>query len=198
MNLFERAKAIMFKPGETWEIIKGEQTTVWELFTSYAAILAAVPPVANFIGESLVGRNLPFVGYWRQPVLSGIYHLVLQYALFLASLFVAAFVADFLAPSFDSKKNLAGAMKALVFSSTTYLLAGVLFIVPFFWFDLIVFLAALYSFYLLYLGLPVMMETPREKRPVYFMIVVVVTAFVTAIAHFIAAMVLIKATMVVP
>ena len=47
MNIVERAKAIILKPKETWEIIKAEQTTVRELFTSYAAVLAVIPAAAE-------------------------------------------------------------------------------------------------------------------------------------------------------
>ena len=53
MDLVSRVKAILLKPNDTWPEIKNEPATVKDLFTSYAAILAAIPPIASFIGFSL-------------------------------------------------------------------------------------------------------------------------------------------------
>lgn len=196
MNLVERVKSITLKPKETWEIIKGEQTTIQELFTSYAVILAAIPPIATFIGFSIVGYNVPFFGHWRQPILNGIFHLVLQYVLSLVGLFIVAFIADTLAPNFDSKKNLTGAMKAVVFSYTPYWIVSILNIVPGLAF--ISWLSVIYTLYLLYMGLPLMMETPPEKRMVYFVVVIVVAIVVMFVVSFIAGMALATATMITP
>lgn len=196
MNLVERAKSIMFKPKETWEIIKGEQVTIQELFTSYAAILAAIPPIASFIGLAIIGYNVPFFGHWRQPIVSGIIHLILSYVLSLVGLFVVAFVADALAPSFDSKKNLTGAMKAVVFSNTPYWIISILNIIPGLAF--ISWVAVIYNLYLLYLGLPLMMETPPEKRMVYFVVVIVATIVIMFVVSFLAGLALTTASMVTP
>jgi len=78
MDLVSRVKAILLKPGETWPEIKNEPATVKDLFTSYAAILAAIPPIASFIGFSLIGMSvLGF--YYRMPLGSGIGHLVVSF-----------------------------------------------------------------------------------------------------------------------
>lgn len=184
MDLVERAKAICLKPKETWEIVKSEQTTIKELFTSYAAILAIIPPVAYFIGLSLVGVSFPIVGTWRQPIVSGLAHAVFYYVLSLVGIYVTAYIADALAPSFGSKKDLTGAMKAVVFSYTPFWIVSILNIIPSL--GVIAFIAGLYSLYLLYLGLPLMMETPPEKRLGYVAIVVIATIVVMFVVSLIA------------
>ena len=68
MSLVERAKEIILKPQETWEKIKGEETTIKELYTSYAGILALIPAIASFIGMSLIGTS--FMGFhYRAPII---------------------------------------------------------------------------------------------------------------------------------
>ena len=42
MNIIDRAKEIIMHPRTAWERIRGENTAVRELYTSYAAILAAM------------------------------------------------------------------------------------------------------------------------------------------------------------
>ncbi len=193
MNLAERVKSIILKPKETWEIIKGEQADIKELYVSYAAILAIITPAASFIGLSLIGISMPFIGHWRQPVMNGLVHAVLMYALTLVGVFVTAYIADMLAPTFESKKNLTGAFKAVVFSYTPAWIAGILNIIP--GLGILATIAGLYSLYLLYLGLPLMMDTPEEKKIGYVVVVVVVTIVVMFVISLLAGLSLATASM---
>ncbi len=191
MDLVQRAKAITLRPKETWAVVKDEQTTVSELFTSYAAILALIPPLASFVGFSLVGMRMPVVGTWRQPVLSGLAHALIYYVLSLVGLYVMAYVANWLAPKFNSRQDLTGAMKAVVFSYTPVWIVSILSIIPSL--SVLVIIGGLYSLYLLYLGLPVMMDTPPEKRMGYVAAVIVVSIVVMFIISWIAGMFLASA-----
>jgi hypothetical protein len=176
MDLVQRAKSIMLQPKETWQEIKGEETTIGQLYTSYAMILAAIPAVASLIGMTVVGMSMPLVGTIRQPIMNGIGSAVLQYALTLVGIYIAAFVANALAPTFNSKKDMVAAMKLVVFSYTPAWIVSVLCVIPLL--SLLVFIGSIYSLHVFYLGLPVMMETPAEKRLPYFVVVVVVTILV--------------------
>ena len=175
MDLVARVKEILLKPRETWQKIKAEETTVKELYISYAAILALIPAIANFIGSSLVG--ISFMGmFYRLPIGSGLVQAIMQYVLNLIGVYVVAFIIDALAPSFESKKNMAAAMKVAVYSFTPAWIAGVLGIIPVL--SVLVIIASLYSLYLFYLGLPVLMETPKEKLIGYFAVVIIITIIV--------------------
>lgn len=170
MDIIERAKAIIVKPKETWGKIKGETTTIKGLFTSYAVILALIPAVANFIGWSLIGSSAMRIHY-RVPVASGLVSAVLLYVLTLAALYAVAFIIDALAPSFNSKKDMLAATKVAVFSFTPAMIAGIFGIIP--GLSILVTLASLYSLYLFYVGLPILMETPKEKTFSYCAVVMI-------------------------
>ena len=180
MNLVERVKEIIVKPQETWEKIKGEETTIKDLYTSYACILALIPAIASFIGMSLVGVGISFMGIsYRVPVGTGLVHAILQYVLTLVGIYVVAFIIDALAPSFDSKKNMVAAMKVAVYASTPAWIAGILGIIPML--GILVIIASLYGLYLFYVGLPILMETPKEKVLGYFVVVIVVAVIVSVL-----------------
>jgi hypothetical protein len=49
-------------------------------------------------------------------------------------------------------------------------------------------LLSLYGLYLLYLGLPVPMHTPTERRPLYFAVLVLIGIVVAAATGFLAGM----------
>jgi hypothetical protein len=179
MNLVERVKEIILKPNnETWVKIKGEETTIKDLYTSYACILALIPAIANFIGFSLVGTSFMGISF-RVPIVTGLVQAILQYVLTLVGIYVVAFIIDALAPSFDSKKNMVAAMKVAVYASTPAWIAGILGIIPML--GVLVIIASLYGLYLFYVGLPILMETPKEKVLGYFIVVIVVAIIVSVL-----------------
>jgi hypothetical protein len=178
MDLVQRTKDIMLKPKETWPVIKNESTTIKELYTSYAAILAVIPAAATFIGFSLIGiSTLGF--HYRLPLGTGLGRAVVSYVLSLVGLYVVAVIIDALAPTFGSPKNLLNAFKVVVYSWTPGWLAGILIIIPML--SPISLLISLYGLYLFYLGLPILMETPQEKTMGYVIVTIVVTIVVFAV-----------------
>ena len=175
MDIVQRVKEITLKPKDTWPVIKTEQTTIKDLYTSYAVLLAAIPPIASFIGLSLIGISMLGVHY-RTPFGMGISHAVVSYVLSLVGIYVVAQIIDALAPSFGSQKNLVNAFKVAVFSWTPSWVAGILFIIPSL--SPLAALISLYSLYIFYLGLPVMMDTPKDKAMGYFIITIVISIII--------------------
>jgi hypothetical protein len=173
MDLVSRVQAILLKPKEEWVKIKAETSTVAELFTSYAVILAAIPAVATFIQVSLIGQRVPIIGWVRIGIGRGLAQAILTYVLTLVSVYVSALVINALAPTFSSTPNQINALKLVVYSMTPGWVAGVLNIIPYL--GILAMLAGLYGLYILYLGfLTPMMDTPKEKVMSYFIISLVV------------------------
>jgi hypothetical protein len=175
MNIVQRVKDILLKPTDTWTEIKKEQVTIKELYTSYAAILAAIPPLASFIGLSLLGFSM-FTFSYRLPLGWGISRAIVSYILSLVGVYVVALIIDALAPSFGSPKNQVNALKVAIFSWTPSWIAGILMLIPVL--SPVAMLLSLYSLYLFYLGLPVLMETPKEKTLGYFIVTILVSIVV--------------------
>jgi hypothetical protein len=175
MDIVNRTQQIILKPKEEWIKIKEEKITLAELFTSYAMILLAIPAIAQFIGMSLVGRRIPFAGWYRMGIGSGLLYAIFFYVFSLVSVYVFGIIINALAPTFSSKSGATDAMKLAVFSMTPVWVAGVLYIIPFLgW---LVILAGLYAIYVLYLGFSCpMMETPKEKVLAYLIVSLVVVA----------------------
>lgn len=173
MDLVSRAQQIILKPKEEWIKIKEEEISIQQLFTSYAAILIAIPSIAHFIGQSLIGRSVPFIGLYRVGIGTGLLYAILFYVSSLITVYVFGIIINALAPTFSSKQNQANAMKIAVFSLTPAWVAGVLYIIPFL--GILVFLASLYSIYLLYLGFSTpLLDTPKEKVVGYLVVSVIV------------------------
>ena len=170
-GLVTRVTNILTKPKQEWGVIAGESTSTAALYSGYIMILAAIPAVAAFIQMSLIG-----IGIFRVGIATALVAMIVSYALGLVGVYLAAFVIDKLAPSFQSQSNLLQALKLVAYAYTAAWVAGVFNILPYIGI-LGVLAGGIYSIYLFYLGLPVMMKTPRDKVIVY-MIVSAVVIFV--------------------
>ncbi|MFP4082375.1 MAG: Yip1 family protein [Candidatus Aminicenantes bacterium] len=181
MDIVARVQGILLKPKEEWAKIKEEPLPVSQLFTSYVMILAGIPAVAQFIGLALVGRRVPFGGWYRYGIGRGLIYAVLLYVFTLVMVYVFGLIINALAPTFSSNKNLDNAMKLAAFSMTPYWVASVLYIVPFL--GILVILASLYGLYLLYLGFTTpLMDTPKEKVVGYLIVSIVVIVVLMVVA----------------
>ncbi|MFO7665123.1 MAG: Yip1 family protein [Desulfobacterales bacterium] len=169
MNI-ERIKGILLRPKEEWQTIARETTPVADLYKNYVIILAAIGPVASFIGMSIFGITLPMGGSFRVPITSGIMTLILQYGLTLVGVYLLAIIIDALAPTFSGEKNLNQAFKLAMYSSIPGWLAGIFGLLPALMFLSIL---GLYGLYLLYVGLPILMKSPKEKSAVYTVAVII-------------------------
>jgi len=170
MDLSERVKAILLRPEAEWPVIVGETDDARQLFTNYVAILALIPAVAGFIGGSIVGFSAPMVGTIRVPILAGLFSAIIGYFLAFVAVYVVALIIDALATVFGGERNFGNALKLAVYSYTPGWLAGVFLIIP--WLAFLT-LLGLYGFYLLYLGLPILMKSPKERALLYALAVVV-------------------------
>ena len=185
MSLQTRVVAILTKPAEEWRTIAAESATVESLMRGYAAPLAAIPAVCQFIGYSLVGIPTPILGTIRVGVGRSLVSAILAWVFALVGAWIAAVVIEKLAPTFQSRGDTTQALKLVVYSMTPVWIAGVLNLVPLL--AVLGIIAALYAIYLFYLGLPPVMATPADKVIPYMVVSALVIFIVSVILGAIAA-----------
>jgi hypothetical protein len=149
-TLIERVKRIFLEPDETWEAIRLEPVTISELLREYVLKLAVIPAAAHFLGWWAV------TGFW-----SSLIRALLFYFLAVAAVWATSKVIGLLAVQFGAEEDELKTFKLASFSFTPYFIAGVCYLIP----PLMVFvlIGGIFGFYLLYRGLPVVMEIPQEK-----------------------------------
>ena len=169
MNIVERVKRILLSPRTEWEVIDAESTTPAQLYTGYIVPLAAIGPIAQLIGYSVFGISVPFMGTYRVPLGSAITSAIVTYVLSLVGTYILALIIDALAPTFNGQRSQIQALKVAAYSSTASWVAGIFALIPGLRFLAIL---GIYSLYLLYLGLPVLMKSPKEKATGYTLVVI--------------------------
>jgi hypothetical protein len=165
MNLVERIKGILLQPKSEWAAVERESGEPGYLFPNYVMIVAAIPVICTFIGTSIIG-----FGPYRIGIVGGLLRSIVVYILSLASVFVAAYIIDFLAGTFGARKNLGNAMKVSAYAPTAAWLAGVFNIIPAL---AILGILGLYSLYLLHTGIAALMKPPADKALIYTIAVIV-------------------------
>lgn len=171
MNVVERAKSIILKPADSWIAIEQETTDLQKLYVPYLVVLAIIPAVAGFIGMSIFGVT-GFGFSMRIPVITGLGLMLSQYVMTLVMIFVWGWLISMLAGTFGGQPNLMNAVKLTVYASTPAMVAGLFQAIP--GLSILAVLGGLYSLYLVYLGLPVLMKNPREKSLPYMAVAAIV------------------------
>ena len=184
MNAALRARAILADPSAEWAKIETESGDAAYLLTGYVAPLALIPAISGFVGACVIGVVVPGTGTVRAPVLDGLFGAVFSYVMTCAVALTLGLVINLLAPAFASRRGFDRAFKLAVYSYTPVWLAGIFLLAPGLRFLV---LTGFYGVYLLWSGLPLLMQTPRSKISAYAAAVVgcacALTLIVAAAQH---------------
>jgi len=169
-KILDRVKAIIFQPEQEWPVIRTEPITNKDLVLTYVLPFAVIAAVIGWLSLWIS----TFFGF-GVALRYGVMQLVMP----LIAVVVASVVINELAETFDSEKNLNNAFKLVVFSYIPALLANI--VASLAWTLGWVSLFGLYGAYLLWLGFPVMMKTPENKRLFYIIAAIVIIFIVNLI-----------------
>jgi hypothetical protein len=173
-GLIERMKNILLTPKTEWPVIESEPTSIAQLYTGYVMPLAALAALMSFLRMSVIGISSPFGGAFRTPLLTGLVTAVVSFGFGLLGLFLVGWIINALAPTFSGERNQRQALKTAAYAFTPAWLSSVLGLLPALA-TLLQLAAGIYGIYLLYLGLPLLMRSPREKAVGYTAAVVICT-----------------------
>ena len=179
-GMVDRIKRLLTAPAQEWAQIDADPMTVKGIFTNWVIPLAAIGPVAHLIGMLVFGVGFFGISY-RPSIGVALGDAVTMYVFALIGTFIMALVIDWLAPNFGATKNPVSAMKVVAFSMTASWLAGIFQIIPnLAWLGLV----GLYSLYLLWIGLPILMKAPADKAPAYLIVSILVCIVAAAVISY--------------
>jgi Yip1-like protein len=158
-----RVRSILVEPRAEWAVIDAEPATIGSIYR-YVLILAAIPAICRAIRWSMVG-------YFRLTPLGAAQFAITSYIGALIAVFALALIIDALAPTFGGQKGQIPALKVAAYSATAAWVSGIFLVIPLL--GILALVGALYSLYLLYLGLPVLMKTPADRSASYTVVTVI-------------------------
>jgi Yip1 domain len=172
-KVIQRARSLLVSPRTEWPVIAAEPATVAGLYREYIMIVAAIPPVCRFVKTSVLGYAWNGFRVYRLGMGAGLTAAIVEYAISLLAVYGMALVIESLAPNFGGQPNRIQALKVAAYSYTASWIAGFAVVLPGLY-VLIALAGAIYSCYLLYLGLPDTMKVSAEKAGGYAAVAVVI------------------------
>ncbi len=167
-GLMERIKNIILTPKTEWPVIEIEPTTISQLYKGYVVPLAAFSALMSFMRMSVIG-----IRFFRVPVLTGLAFVLVNFIFGLLGLYAIGWIIDMLAPTFTGQRDRRQAVKTAAYAFTPAAVGSVFGLLGLGLGTLLQLAAAVWGIYLLYLGLPVLMRSPREKSAGYTAAVIV-------------------------
>ncbi len=180
--MIANALGLFFRPKHQWQTIADQSS--FSLFKSliYTLILACIPALAWFYGTTETGWTVGEGENIRLTKDSGMIIISLFYLVMVASICVIGYAIHWMAQTYGSDSTIAKGIAVAGFSATPLFLAGAVGFLPAYGLDLLVAIVALsYAVYLLYLGIPKVMDIPEERGFLYASAVVAVCMVIVMI-----------------
>jgi hypothetical protein len=146
-------------------LIQKEQADRPNLYIVYILILAAIPPVAIYIGSTMTGWRIGEGDITRMTASSTLSLCVLIYLAIIAEIYVLGRAIDWMRATYTdlSKRELSGLALA-TYLVMPLLVFSVFAVYPTIWIIILTMIvASSYSAYLLFAGVPIVFNIPKER-----------------------------------
>jgi len=155
-------------PTGEWEKIREQLKGSGKSSVSHIFILAAIPAISGYIGTTQVGWRIGVGDPIRITGDSAVAIAIIYYLALLVGVFTIGWVIHLLGKAYEVEKPLPLCIALASYTATPLFLIGIMEVYPVLWLNMLLGLPALaYTVYLLYSGLPIMMEIPAERGFLY-------------------------------
>jgi len=152
-------------PREEWASIRDADHSPAAIYGSHTFLFAAIPALAGFIGTTQIGWQIGAGDKVKLTTDSAYLIAFAYYLAMLAGVYVVGYMIRWMSVTYCEAPVRMGRCIALSsYTATPLFLIGAMELFPILWLNMVLGLPALaYAVYLFYLGVPVMLETDRER-----------------------------------
>ena len=155
-------------PAREWESIREQCKSSGRTRVAHVFVLAAIPALAGYFGTTRVGWRIGVGDPIRITGESAVSIAVIYYLALIVGVFTIGWVIHLLGKAYEVEKPLPLCIALASYTATPLFLIGIMEVYPVLWLNMLLGLPALaYTVYLLYSGLPIMMEIPAERGFLY-------------------------------
>lgn len=162
--LLRHVWGILSEPRTTWARIRDEGWTIPELYLRVVVPLALISPIAGFIGTTQLGWQIGAGAPIKLTVSSAAQISIVYFGAILVTLFVIGALIYWMSDTYGSSRPLSQCVAIAAYAAVPLFLVGFFQIYPVLWINFLIGLPALaYAVYLLYLGVPIVMNISTER-----------------------------------
>jgi len=154
-------------PKDEWQTIeKRHESLMYSLV--HILVVALIPAICGYYAAAHIGWTIGVGEPIKISQSSAQIMAVAMYVALVTGVFALAYLIQWMAKTFDSKPSFIQSLELAAYTATPILMVGITTLFPVLWFVALAGLAAVcYSVYLLYSGVPIMMNIPEEKGFIY-------------------------------
>jgi hypothetical protein len=154
-------------PKEEWQTIEKHHESLFQSLT-HIMLVALIPPICGYFAAAYIGWSIGTGDAIRITHSSALMMSTAMYFGLIGGVFALAILINWMAKTFDSSPEFSQSLELAAYTATPIFMAGIATLYPVLWFVVLVGLGAVaYSVYLLYSGVPIMMNIPEEKGFIY-------------------------------
>lgn len=162
--MLKHVLGLFLNPRKEWTKIRDENCTVGRCYCSYVFFLASIPPISGYFGTTLYGWEIGAREAIKLSPDSALMIAIIYYLVMLIGVFSMGFMIHFMTKTYGSEQSLARCITLAAYVATPLFLIGIFELLPILWLNFVMGLPALvYSVYLLYIGVPIIMGIPDER-----------------------------------
>lgn len=193
--MFGHVLGLLFYPRTEWEKIGNLTDDQVKRLLPYPIVMCLLPALGFYIGTTKVGWTVIAEDVVRVTEASAIPLAVLTYVALLGAIVFIGVMVNWMSQTYQVKTFPIKGVVTMGYAATPIFLAGALAAYPIWWLDIILGTAAgVYTIYLVYMAIPIMMHVPRSLGFLYasavFMValvyIVVVLVGITIVWEYIA------------
>ncbi len=171
MRLLSHTIGIFTHPDREWKAIRADRHSFVQVFLSHVPFLALIPCIAGYIGVTRfgfqVGDHLVKLTPGSAAALSIVTYISMVVGVYLFGEFINWMARSYGVEDDEPRRHYEGTALA-VFVTTPIFLAGIVSIYPHLWLNAAVTgLAGIYSVYLIYEGIPILMNINKDRAFLY-------------------------------
>ncbi len=164
--MIQHTFGLLFKPGQQWKTISELPESSQNMLVLYPFIFAILPAIAWYWGTSQVGWT---VGTYNEVIklteASALQVNILFYCVMVGAVATIGYFIHWMSSTYGAEhSSLAKGIMIAGLTATPLFVAGLVGFYPVLWIDLLIGVVAVsWSVYLMYLGIPIVMNIPQER-----------------------------------
>jgi len=155
---------LFFSPRQEWDNIRTGGNSVMSHYLAFVIWISAVAPAAWYYGSTQIGWQLGD-RVIRLTSDSAMQIMVLFYLSILVCIGMLGYMVHWMSETYEAKDSTIGkGVGIAAYTCVPLFLCGITGLYPILWLDMLLgCAAAAYAVYLLYIGVPIVMQIPKER-----------------------------------
>ena len=155
---------LFVNPKREWVSIRNDECTVGKCYALHVMVLAAIPAISGFIGTTQFGWQIGAGDPVKLTLESAGMIAIMYYFAMLVGVYAIGWMIHWMGKTYDADVPLAQCVVLAAYTATPLFLIGIMELYPVLWLNMVVGIVALsYTVYLLFSGVPIMMDISEDR-----------------------------------